>query len=203
MAKIEKPFLVAISSGDVRIEAQLPESVDLNIEQEWENPFKLEINPALKAAFEFFTGKLGGRKSLIWDHNLLYTYMGGSPLTFSLQIEFVAEDSVQAQIVDPIKKLMKLSSPSSGGDLINGRLKAMLNAPPKVSISIGNMLYVQEAIITQVQPPLGRPLVSGDDGDFQGAPARVPVQITIQTLRIMTQERVDEYFFSDGAQGLQ
>lgn len=203
MAEIKKPFLVAISSGDTRVEAQLPETVDLNLEQEWENPFKLEINPFLKAAFEFVTGKFGQRKSLTWDHNLLYTYMGGSPLQFALTLEFIAENNVQKDIVEPIKKLMKLSTPSSGGDLVGGKLKAMLNAPPQVSISIGNILYIQEAIITQVQPPFGRPLVSGDDGDFVGAPSRVPVGVTIQTTRIMTQERVDEYFFSNNAQGLQ
>lgn len=183
-------FKVRIKSGSIKIVAELPQEVQMNLEQDWENPFKMESGAGVRAAFDALSKRLGwGSQTLSWDHNQLYTWMGGSPLQFNLDLEFVAKSNIETDIIAPLKNLFKISSPQSSGSLLRN-----LQPPSLSSISIGNIIYIPNVIINVVAPSFGRPLVS--DGNNFRIPSRVSATISIQTKRIMTKERVDEYFFT-------
>jgi hypothetical protein len=185
------------SERTAEIVAELPDDIAASIEQEWENPFKLETGSTIQGAVQLFSRKLKNagilqkELSLNFNHDALFVHMGGTPFSMTLDLEFVAESNIRNEIVKPVQDLIKLSVPWSTEDG-----KKILQVPPDVTIKVGKFLYLSPAIITAVNPQFTRPLVGGNDGDFQGAPIRMPVSINIQTKRVMTQNRVAQVFFN-------
>lgn len=207
---VDPEFQLLIKSGNVEIVAEMPEELNVNVEQDWENPFKVALSDKLQGLIQGlaqFSDRLDDRFTLAWDHEQLFTYMGGSPLQLSFEIVFTAEDSTEDDIVKPVKQLMMLSSPSVASSQVGEQAREFfesatgregeglrrLNRPPMCTVKMGNILLLQKIIITSVNPNFSRPLVS--DARVQGVPARLPVNLTIQTTHLMTQDRIQKYFF--------
>lgn len=205
---VDEFFRVSISGGGYNIIAEMPEELNVNVEQDWENPFKIVLNDKVQGAYQLIANVAGfERNTLLWNYDQLFTYMGGSPMQLSFEIVFTAHDSVNLNIVEPIKALMKLASPGEGQAAAGNRAVGQvlpeadlsrvrqLTKPPGCTIYFGKILKLQNVIITSVNPQITRPFVSGTNGDFEGAPMRVPVNLTIQTKFLMTQRKVEDIFF--------
>lgn len=218
--------LIKDRNGSTRVRAKMPEDgVSIAIEQEYEDPFKIDINPYFRAAFTYFNKKLRGEeRAAVWNRDAVYTYMGGSPLQMSLELLFEAETSIELDIVDPIRNLIKFSLPSGGntnrtaartserlreqgGTLrdiaaeATEQIKSTVVPPTSVDISIGRILYLQKAVITNVSPQFRVPFLSSSASAYKGMPSTVPVTINIQTSNMLTKEEVDGIFFQQQSLG--
>lgn len=180
----DERFKVHIKSGSVDIVAEMPNDINVAITQEYENPFKLASNVTLQHLAQRFLDQ-----TLSFDTNQLFTWVGGSALQLSIELEFVAEDSSYKDIVYPVRELIRLSVPRRNENWKN--LRPPITQQGNVSVSIGKMLYMSQVLITSVNPILTRPILK------DGVPLRVPFAVTLQTRYIPTRDRIDQIFFKD------
>lgn len=177
------------------VNAYLPEEFTLNLEHRWENPFEVDMKKETMAGLQWI-GKQFGFSAGGWDPSKIgnalgidtFTYMGSSPLSISWELEFVINRSIEEELRDPIRTLVKMSCPKTGSESV----LSMLGRPDPVQISIPGVLEIDKAFILNVGVNMMKPLVT--DG-IRTVPLRARVPLTIISAYIVTTDRSDKMLF--------
>lgn len=176
---------VRIMGGDVgSVTGLVPEAFAFDFKNEYRQPFAqilASFNTGVVAAQELlakggkvdFTATLQELKRSVWS--------GGSQLSFSLALFYLARRGAQVDVVDPIKRLVALSAPSTAireqGEFANRSMSAtVVKPPPFVQIEIGDVLRLKKAIITSVSVSLPTNVT-----DLNGQPNEASVTLSVQT----------------------
>lgn len=177
-------FQTIIRQGNNVVTAETPNDIGIGLSQEYEDPFRVSAGVLARAVFEAAT-----ETSLQSDFKKAFVWMGGAALQLTLELVFVSEDK-EIDAMDNVRKLMIMASPKSEARGPFGLLKTL--KPPdaaefgKVTVSIGNLIFAQDVLITSVNPVLSRPYLSS------GRPSRIPVSFAFQTRRIFSKDRVNQ-----------
>ena len=194
------PWYDVTERAKVRIQAAgvggvtgiVPASLGINYSEDWRSPFgdiAARFNTGVQLGQEIVNRARGRGGDVDWVPVLQELksniWAGGSSLLFSLVLFYVARRSATLDVVNPIKRLVKLSAPrtairktydaESGGALS----ATVLNRPPRVQIEIGYILRLKDAIITNVG--INFPT---DVTDFNGQPNEATVTLQIKTNKI-------------------
>lgn len=191
---------IVVDTGSVsqnRVEAYIPEEFMLDMEHKWENPFEFDVSKGTSLGLQWlgkqtglnFTGKFD--PSSLGDYLGVdtFTYMGSSPISFTLDLEFLVTNDIDKQLKQPIKNLMLMSVPKKGS------LSTLmsLGKPDMVEIWIPGLIHITKAYITNVGTQFAKPLIS--DGNIT-VPMRCRVPVTFQTAYIPTDDRINSEFFN-------
>ena len=175
---------VYFSGGGMEVYATMPDELQVQIEQEYENPVNTASNVALQGVTQYF-----GAGSLKFDNSAFFVWMGGNPIQLSFEVIFVADSSIN-DVRIPVRNLMKMVSPLGGADGgVIGNLKEPFSRERPLSVRFGTLLRLDDCLLTSVVPTLGRPLHTS------GIPMRVPVQVELQARKIFTRDQVDTTIF--------
>lgn len=176
---------VRIQAADIGgVTGLVPESFTFDFKNDYMQPFAqilASFNTGLVAAQELlakggkvdFTATLQELKRSVWS--------GASQLSFSLALFYLARRGSQLDVVNPIKRLIALSAPSTAirvsGEVADRAMSAtVVKPPPVVQIEIGDVLRLKRAIITNVSVNLPTNVT-----DFNGQPDEALVTLGIQT----------------------
>ena len=168
------------------VKAEIPDQVQLSLEPNWDTPITAEAGQELKAAVQGIQDKLNEAfdsdidvvKYLNLQKSSVWAYMGQSPLQLSLQIKFRVYDSLEKDIVKPVKRLIRMASPAGVGKTIGDNI-GFVSKPDPVDVRIGNIIYLQDALIMNVSPSIEKPFLA--DNKYSGIPSIVECSVTFST----------------------
>lgn len=162
----------------------VPESFGFSFKNDYKQPFAdilSSFNTGLVAAQELlakggkvdFTATLQEMKRSVWG--------GSSQLSFSLSLFYLARRGATVDVVNPIKRLIELSAPSTA---VRGELEfadramsaTVVKPPPIVQLEIGYILRLKKAIIENVEVQLPTNVT-----DFNGQPNEAMVTLSISS----------------------
>ena len=174
-------------SASTIVKARVSEAVVFSIGNQYGPLFETNKDSAIGALFQLTTGR-----SLAVQEASRQVWKGSTTGTFSFEIQLIALNDPKTEVVDQVKALYKLASPSGAGKAktFTEKLTSSLLKPPGlINIDIPNVLsltnfYLQSVNFSQV-------LKLMRSKEFQGQPKgpSLPLSATGQI------EVVPEYMF--------
>lgn len=126
--------------GNVTVTGYITGETQIQLSQDWGSPFSEDTAG----------NAVGGKVSAIAQHELTLTtktllnsklvWNGSDPLTFDLELSFIAIDDAKREVNDPIMYLMQMSSPELNDRMPIGQV------PQLVKLNIGRRLIVDAFI---------------------------------------------------------
>lgn len=156
------------SSGPVSVECVIPETVATAFASKFSQPFgQLGQDSKINTAAKILSGT-----SLTSQLMTAQVWEGSDPVDMSLEVVFLAESDPIREVLEPIKQLLGLVLPAGKGgvmtppgpvwssDLISQAQDSSLaqqagvpsagSVPGTISLTIGNYLYFESVVITNV-----------------------------------------------------
>lgn len=202
------------------IKAAMPEQFDLSAESDYAQAF-----PGGAASFVDEKSRALGNLMRLNGYNMmtkemsLQVWQGSSPMTFSLPLEFVAENDPYTEVTLPIANLYKLTVPrtvgdsggflrapgptidvnfsglkDAAGDILAGDISKAISVRDNIKLELGKHLVFKQVVIPSVSQSYNVQYAKG------GQPIRATVTINFITLFTPTSTDIDEIFQLDRGQ---
>lgn len=175
--------IVRSSELDLVVKAKLREDINVASNAEWTAMVDgAEASGSLGLAARMTLNSVGVAPNL---HNKLHTkqvWMGTSPISFTLNLQFVAIDDPRAEVMLPTLDLMSMVFPTNetGG---------IYSTPDfRVSLQIGNLFTSTEMIVKQVNPTFWKQMTP------EGLPLGSDVAVEFQTVYTPIVSELRKYF---------
>lgn len=183
----------------VVIRALLQEQFDMTTEANWA-PF---------SAASFVSGFTNELSQLITGRAMVNRWLtrriwrGSSPLDFTLNMRFEAEDNTSREVLAPCKELHRMCLPYRGEKAMGQFFLSPPGPSPFthwarkgesigeiIDISIGGLVYIKRCVVKSVKVSFFNRFEIG------GNPVGANVQINFQTFEIQTKESIDTEVYS-------
>ena len=180
----ERSKVRIMAAGVGGVTGLVPEAFVFSFKNDYAQPFAqilASFNTGVVAAQELlakggkvdFTATLQELKRSIWS--------GASQLSFSLALFYLARRGAQLDVVNPIKRLVTMSAPSTAVrkqvEFADRAMSAtVVKPPPIVQIEVGDVIRLKKALITDVSVNLPTNVT-----DFNGQPNEALVTLGVQT----------------------
>lgn len=199
------------SGGNIfPIVAYLPERYNIDFSSQWSSPFsRTDIASAVGAA----AGKYGGVAQAITQGALnvagistklkaqsVQVWDSTSPMTFSIQMVFNAEENAATDVRDKHRALLKLCAPSEGtmgvlsqpGPTIASSVGGAIGISGdsrQIDLYVGSYLRLQNVIVTNVSSDVSTLC------DSSGIPINMTIGLTVESFfSCFTSEDIDKMF---------
>lgn len=192
------------------IVAYLPERYNIDFSSQWSSPFgRNDLASAAAAA----SGKYGGMASMITQGALniagistklkaqsMQVWDSTSPMTFSIQMVFNADENAASDVRDKHRALLKLCAPSQNGlgvltqpgptvASVSGAALGIAENSRQIDLYIGNYLKLQNVIVTNVSSDMSTLC------DSAGIPINMTIGLTVESFfSCFTSEDIDKMF---------
>lgn len=209
LAPILDPWYDVSERAKVRIQAVgiggvtglVPTSFNLGYSNDWQAPFgdiAARFNTGVQVGQQLANRAIGQGDRVDWAPMLQELksniWAGGSPLSFHLDLLYVARRGATIDVVDPVKRLVAMSAARTAvrKNVNTGRggsfSATVVNRPPKVQIEVGYVVRVKVGIITNVS------IAFSNVTDFNGQPNEAMVGLDIQTDKIFLSDDTEVDF---------
>ncbi len=182
---------------DLYVEAWLPENFSFGADANW-CPFmvngqvlKGRIGEFLQSGAQLLSGN---GFTLVNQSATSQLYQGSGYISFTLDLEFIAETDPEKEVLQPIKTLMQMVSPRKAGGFLRSPVTyetASLTPKNYITLVMGNYFRATKLFCKGVQPTLDSMMNVVD-----GKPMRGRASVTLETLQVPTQEDILEWFYS-------
>jgi len=185
IAKGKNPaYLVAISCPTEGLEVicDLPEQIVMAMQSDWE----ARMPPGLESLRDNAIVNTIGVAPMSQEWSTRQMWVNSSPQEFSLTLLFDANSDAYKDVFLPAMSLYRLTAPVAYGDLLlppgPSRIDKKKNA---VTIAIGKMIRIEDAILVSAQPSFDTRL------DIQGYPIACEIELTIRTAVVYSRTNID------------
>lgn len=189
------------------VQGWVPETFQIAVTSQFSQPFGQGIsNSTAGQATKAWMGRALTSQSMtaqVWE--------GSQPIEITLEIEFVAETDPKKEVLEPIKKLLKMTMPSKDGsnllrppgpkysDIVDWKAFLDPSRPTgksgvegSISIAIGKFVYFDNVVIESVNSTFHSMMHSS------GIPLRATVAVTFKTFFVPVSEDLDAMFPAGG-----
>jgi hypothetical protein len=188
-------------AGGGKVEAFVPETFQLAVTSQFNQPFGQGIQNSTVGT----AAKMLGLGALTSQSMTAQVWEGTQPIEMSLELEFVAESDPTAEVLQPIKELLKMTMPSKGGggflldppgpvykDIVDWKAfeakKGEGKAAKQITVQIGNFLLFDSVVIESVNTTFHSMMHSS------GVPLRATCAVTFKTFFIQLKEDIPALF---------
>jgi hypothetical protein len=196
-----KYYIVIISSSiHGHVQAWLPDSIQISIRSNWGSIVSTELG----AAFNWFTSAVLGH-TLVSKKQTAQEWRGSEPLELVLPLHFFATQDSKIEVIEPIKRLMKMTLPrrnNSNSDsflIAPGPVPSLFGkgetttgpaegAQDLINVYIGNYFRLTNVFISLMQNVEFKAKL-----DKNGFPMEAVTTIQFRTLYSPLAENMDEY----------
>lgn len=200
-------YKVTVTTGGKEIATGwTPASIRFGVQSRWSTPLESIVSdPLVFAAASVFD------TSPYFDWMALAVWMGSEPIQMTIPLEFVAETDAQAEVIEPIKNLLKLALPTKdkgflippgprplgeikvpasipGSESISKALKSMFNSTSGeiIRINIGNVISFGRIVVLATDVELSNIV------DPDGVPMFGTVNLTFRTFDAMDKAEIND-----------
>lgn len=210
-------YIVIISSSIYgTVQAWLPEQIVLEIASHW--GFVVATEDLSAGASWFFSGLSGGVVPTA-QYLTAQAWRGSTPLNLDLNLSFFATEDAYKEVIEPIKKLIKMTLPrrQSDGSIFlippgpkatPGWLENFLSGfrvakgeEDLINVYIGNFIRLKGVFISSVAPSFKGRLTAAVVGTDipAGLPTEGECKVSFRTLNSPVSQDIDEFILSSGA----
>jgi len=182
------------------ITASLPEQFGFGVQANYEPRLPNSILDASGGFSGRFLGQLGRAVNLsqqfvkinrVLQEFSHQTWQSTSPMQFSFPLLFDARTNARADVLNKIRTLMKVLMPyKKGSDVLLTPPGPTLGSPNdgRISIRIGNVLYIHSVLLTDVQANIESRFTE------DGVPIAASCDVSVTTINTPHQGDIDSFF---------